>query len=117
MHSVRSREIASVDATQELDDFYGTLCLPLISWLEKALVLTYPDERRPFRRGKKTAEACLIASLLQPGVVCLFPPARSERDAARSKGAAQQPGALEGTRSLGRDEKHRIDCCLSVVYN
>lgn len=50
---MRSREIASVDATQELDDFYRTLCLPLISWLEKALVLTYPDERRPFKRGKK----------------------------------------------------------------
>jgi len=49
---VRSREIASVDATRDLDDFYRTLCLPPISWLEKALVLTYPDERGPLKRGK-----------------------------------------------------------------
>lgn len=52
VYSVRSRVIASVDATRELDDFYRTLCLSLISWLEKALVLTSPDERGPFRRGK-----------------------------------------------------------------
>lgn len=50
--------------------FYGTLCSPHHILAQKALALTYPDERGPFKRkgnggGRKPAEAHQIIKLLQ----------------------------------------------------